>query len=353
MSEVSSSEQVIRRLYQITNDYKKGFSHQINELIRMGLDRFSLDIGILSKIDGNDYVVKYCVTPEDIPMQPGDRFDFDVTYCSITCAAQAPVALEHIGEDDQYGSHPAYKAFGLESYIGIPIRPNGELYGTLNFSSPTPYARQFHDIDIDAIQLMASWIEVELIRRKQERQLYLLNQELQLLADHDTLTNIPNRRGMYKQLHKGLNQINRKGGEGVLAIVDIDHFKKLNDTYGHQVGDEALIATAQAISASLRDYDFVARFGGEEFLLWLPDTCHAACAVASQRIMDNIAKISLTHEPITVSIGACHYMADDEATEAIESLIDTLISRADKALYQAKELGRNRLVNYSELAAVS
>ena len=348
MATPSSSEQVIRRLYQITNDYNKGFEHQVDALLRMGLDRFELDIGILSRIKQNIYIVKHCVTPADVPMQPGDQFDFNDTYCSITYSAQGPVALEHIGKDDELGSHPAYKAFGLESYIGIPIRLSGELYGTLNFSSPKPYPRKFRNIDIDALQLMASWIEVELIRREQEKQLNSLNQELRHLADYDSLTNIPNRRGMYKKLYKGLNQLTRMHGEGVLAIIDIDHFKKLNDTYGHQKGDEALVATAQKITDSLRDYDFAARFGGEEFLLWLPDTNQEECAAVCQRIMQNIAKISITPEPLTISIGACHFRFSSETPGEISKLLDDLINKADSALYQAKTQGRNRLISYTE-----
>lgn len=156
MTALSSSEQVIRRLYQVTQDYNKGFEHQIVELLKMGLERFGL-------------------------------------------------------------------------YIGVPIRPNGELYGTLNLSSPAPYPRKFHDFDIDALQLMASWIEVELIRREQEGLLNALNQELRLQADFDSLTRVPNRRGMYMHLHKGLNEIMRAHESATLAIIDIDHFKKLND----------------------------------------------------------------------------------------------------------------------------
>lgn len=74
---------------------------------------------------------------------PGDRFDLHATYCSITCSAKGPVALEHVGHDIKFAVHPAYKAFGLESYIGIPIHLKDRLYGTLNFSSPAQFPRKF------------------------------------------------------------------------------------------------------------------------------------------------------------------------------------------------------------------
>ncbi|WP_394128981.1 diguanylate cyclase domain-containing protein [Shewanella maritima] len=345
MTNQSSSEIVIRRLYQITQAHDKGFEHQVIELLSMGLERFELDIGILSQINGSDYTVKYCVTPEGVPLQPGDSFNFDDTYCSITCQAQGPVGIEHMGEDEVYAVHPAYKAFGLESYIGIPIRVNDELYGTLNFSSPTPYPRHFKDVDIDALQLMASWIEVELIRRKQEAQLKALNKDLHHLANYDSLTNIPNRRGMLRTLKKDFNRLNRCQGHGTLAMIDIDRFKQLNDQYGHQMGDKALLEIATCISSILRDYDLVARFGGEEFLLWLPDTNQTGAEHVCQRIMQDVAKIPLTGSPMTVSIGACFFHCQENLDTDIDKLIDELISQADTALYQAKAEGRNRTVH--------
>jgi GAF domain-containing protein len=154
MDMVNNSEKVIRRLYEITNSYDLGFEAQIEQLLKMGLERFNLDIGILSKINDKKYEVKYCVVPDEVELSSGVEFDFDTTYCHITCQANGPIALEHIGENDQYASHPAYESFGLESYIGMPIKLNGKLYGTLNFSSPAPYPRKFKDFVLYAFQLM-------------------------------------------------------------------------------------------------------------------------------------------------------------------------------------------------------
>ncbi|WP_076540134.1 sensor domain-containing diguanylate cyclase [Shewanella sp. UCD-KL21] len=353
MTNKSSSERVIRRLYQVTQEHNKGFEYQLIELLKMGLERFDLDIGILSKIDNSKYVVKYCVTPDEVPLKPEDSFDLDETYCSITCHAQAPVGIEYMGKDDALAVHPAYKAFGLESYIGIPIRLNGELYGTLNFSSPTPYPRTFRDVDIDALQLMASWVEVELIRREQEAQLKALNKELYHLANFDSLTNIPNRRGVYQTLHKDLNRLCRSQGKGTIALIDIDRFKLLNDSFGHQTGDDVLVAVAQKIAHSLRDYDLVARFGGEEFLIWLPDTNQAQSTIVCERIMGNIAAIAMTPEPITVSTGACHFNFDQYKADNMAQLIEDIIADADTVLYEAKAQGRNRLNSTTKIISAS
>ncbi|MBW8189882.1 sensor domain-containing diguanylate cyclase [Neiella marina] len=345
----SSSEAVIRRLYQITQDYKQGFDHQITELIRMGLTRFNLDIGILSHIEGKHYVIDHCVVPDGLELHQGDKFNFDSTYCAITCKAKAPVAIEHMGEDDRYASHPAYQEFGLESYIGIPICFEDEVYGTLNFSSAIPYSRKFADVDIDALQLMASWIEVELIRRKQEQQLEDLNRKLKFQAYYDSLTNIPNRRGMFQHMMKELKRLNRSNSKGSLSLLDIDFFKKVNDTYGHSVGDAVLKEVATKISDALREYDYVARLGGEEFVIWFPDADDSANLEACRRIMESIGTIEQLPEPLTVSIGSCQLDCKNCNTIDAAEVLAELLEKADQALYHAKAAGRNRLVRYEDI----
>lgn len=178
MSDVNVSQLVIRRLTEIMRAGNQGFDHQVTEILKLGLLRFNLDIGILSRIENNVYTVVNCVTPEGVEMKPGDTFDFDITYCEITCGADKPVALEHVGKDDKYGTHPAYSAFGLEAYIGVPIKVGGQLYGTLNYSSAMPIPRKFSEFDIDALMLMASWLERELLRQQQADTIQALQAKL-------------------------------------------------------------------------------------------------------------------------------------------------------------------------------
>jgi diguanylate cyclase (GGDEF)-like protein len=341
MTTINNSDRVIRRLYEITNNYDLGFDKQIQQLLQMGLERFNLDIAIISKIEGNQYVVKHCVVPDEVDLSSNIEFEFELTYCHITCKAKKPVAIEHIGKHDQYASHPAYEAFGLESYIGMPLRINGKLYGTLNFSSPNPYPRKFKDVDIDALQLMASWVEVEIIRRRQEKRLQELNLALEKKAYEDSLTELPNRRALFKHFNIEMNRITREQGEAALAIIDIDLFKSVNDKYGHQKGDEVLTSVAQSIKNDKRDYDFLARMGGEEFLLWLPNTTLAEANKICERIKNHVAQLSVIDKPITISTGITHFSTKNHQPIDIEHQIDQLIAEADDALYQAKDDGRN------------
>ncbi|NUW67282.1 sensor domain-containing diguanylate cyclase [Vibrio coralliilyticus] len=341
----SESEKVIRRLYQITNDYQKGFDIQITQLIMMGLERFNLDIGILSRIDGELYTVLYCVTSEGVELKPGDTFNYESTYCQITCSSFGPVSIEHMGESDEYAKHPAYEAFGLESYIGIPIFVDDEVFGTLNFSSASPYPRKFKDIDVDALKLMASWIEVELIRRKQEERLRKLNSQLEYQAYHDALTNVANRRCMFKTIHLDIERMKIANGKGSLAVIDIDNFKKVNDVYGHQIGDDVLKKTAQQLQACLSERDFIARFGGEEFVVWLPERTELERRQLIEELHQSANEILIDGEPVTVSIGVCEFdFGNESAIDNKKGALDQIILVADEALYQAKNQGRNRVV---------
>ena len=159
---ITTSETLVRQLYEITAHHDTGFPDKVRQLLAIGCDRLGLDIGILSNIVGNRYRVVHQVSPPSVPLEDGAEFDLPITYCSITLAADKPVGFEHVSRSEIY-NHPAYDSFALESYIGIPVKVANQTYGTLNFSSPYPRKRKFSDVDIDALKLMAVWIEGELV----------------------------------------------------------------------------------------------------------------------------------------------------------------------------------------------
>jgi len=125
-----------------------------------------------------------------------------------------------------------------------------------------------------------------------------------------------------------------------LALLDLDHFKQINDTYGHGVGDDALAAFGTTVRAVLRASDFVGRHGGEEFVVLLPETERAQALTVAEKVRSAVATITIpdVDRPITVSIGVAVF--PDDATEAA-----TLLRQADRALYLAKANGRNRIEN--------
>jgi diguanylate cyclase (GGDEF)-like protein len=150
------------------------------------------------------------------------------------------------------------------------------------------------------------------------------------MAYLDELTGIPNRRAA----REALPEVIRAGG-GSVCLVDLDHFKRVNDTYGHEEGDRILRAAAHILQASLRDEDLVARWGGEEFLLILPEAPPEGAAVVAERCRAALRTIE-ANAPVTASFGIAPLTTVDD--------IDVSLARADDALYDAKAAGRDCVV---------
>jgi diguanylate cyclase (GGDEF)-like protein len=164
-----------------------------------------------------------------------------------------------------------------------------------------------------------------------------LRDEFEHAASHDSLTNALLRRTVIEHCEQELERCRRHGRNMVLLMLDIDHFKTINDTHGHQMGDRVLIDFVNRITPLLRRSDQLGRFGGEEFVVLLPETSQEEALVVAERIRVRVELPSKDLPPITVSIGMTSNHPD-------EAQIDVLLARADKALYKAKEAGRNRIV---------
>jgi diguanylate cyclase len=160
------------------------------------------------------------------------------------------------------------------------------------------------------------------------------------LAREDPLTRSLNRRGMMEALGREMNRARRYGIPLCIALLDIDNFKQLNDKLGHQAGDGALVHLVTVIKATLRQMDVIARFGGEEFLLLLPNTGLDDAMHAVTRIQRELTRSIFMHEHqrvlVTFSAGAALVAAGESQ--------DSLIQRVDAALYRAKREGKNRVV---------
>jgi two-component system cell cycle response regulator len=157
---------------------------------------------------------------------------------------------------------------------------------------------------------------------------------LESLLREDALTGLSNRRAVLTQLAGMVSAARRHGHPLSIAILDLDHFKRINDSYGHKVGDDVLVAAAHAMGTHLRAEDQLGRLGGEEFLVLLPDTDSEAAGHVAEKLRAEVATAP-TSVPVTVSIGVATW--DGEAPE-------DLLHRADEALYAAKEAGRDRVL---------
>jgi len=184
-------------------------------------------------------------------------------------------------------------------------------------------------------------IKVHLRIKNLQDDLKRANTRLEELSNKDSLTNIYNRRYFIDLVDKELDRCRRYSSRLSFLMIDIDHFKNFNDTYGHLIGDMVLSEVAQLLQAGLRKTDSVARYGGEEFALLLPETdAKGARAVAERyRVQVQAHKFGSDEQPlrVTISIGISCYPSAGIDT------VDDLIRIADDALYQAKRNGRNRV----------
>ncbi len=174
----------------------------------------------------------------------------------------------------------------------------------------------------------------------QER-LLAAKEELRIQATQDALTKLANRRCVLEQLERDSDRCRREGQPLGVMMLDLDHFKSINDTYGHGGGDEVLKAAADRMQRSVRTYDTVGRFGGEEFLVVLPNTDRGDALVIAERIRTTISSM-----PICVDGQISHFSSSIGVAirEPGEEISDSeLMHEADMALYRSKESGRNRV----------
>ena len=168
----------------------------------------------------------------------------------------------------------------------------------------------------------------------------LIDEFSELLHTRDPLTGASNRTNLIENLQKEHELCKRKSLSCALIMIDLDHFKQVNDEFGHAVGDKVLIALVKCIKSHLREYDQLYRYGGEEFLVCLPQTELEGAKSFSERLRAGVAALKIEigndqHINVTGSFGVALINVDDDIEAAIE--------RADQAMYQAKKSGRNRV----------
>ncbi len=197
---------------------------------------------------------------------------------------------------------------------------------------------------------LAVWVSLHFLRLNRTLRLEVserkrLQENLERLANTDSLTGLPNRRAFMAQLQNELSRRKRYGHPLSLLMLDLDHFKQVNDQWGHGVGDEALRLFADSVQCCLRTQDMAGRLGGEEFAIVLPETSAEAAHPVAERVRARIEQI-----PVPTKNGRCNITVSIGLVEAgpMDDL-ESLLQRADQSLYAAKERGRNRIVSYADL----
>jgi diguanylate cyclase (GGDEF)-like protein len=226
---------------------------------------------------------------------------------------------------------------GMESLLVLPLICADEAIGAFTVASRRP--RVFGKDKREMLSVIASHVAVKL----QNAQMY---GRMEQMATTDGLTGLVNHRTFQERTLEMLARADRTRGCHTLLLTDIDHFKKVNDTYGHPVGDQVLRGVAQVVQSCVRKIDLAARYGGEEFAIVLEGTdLHGAMQLA-ERIRAEVQRQVFQSEKgtfsVTLSLGLATYPQDGKDKK-------TLIANADQALYHAKHSGRNRAIAFSSV----
>lgn len=216
--------------------------------------------------------------------------------------------------------------------INIPMIVKGRSIGALTMYHEAPFSLAMSEYQFLYVytSLIASIVERAYI-----------DMQSQLLAKTDALTGVANYRLLHETLGREISRADRKKNEFAIILIDIDNFKKVNDTYGHPAGNEVLKNLTTRISGIIRQGDLLARYGGEEFAIILPDTTRAGAIILAERIRQSTEKASVpTANAVisyTISLGVAMYQGLNPCQK------ESLITNADQALYESKRMGKNRV----------
>jgi diguanylate cyclase (GGDEF)-like protein len=246
---------------------------------------------------------------------------------------------------------PGYiPGLGTGSEADIPIRVEDDLVGVLVVESAKPYAFGLEDLNVFTAAANQAGVAIgraRLLRstRQQLTEIENLQTQLREQAIRDALTGLFNRRYMQETLPRELARARRDNNPLSIMIMDLDHFKRVNDTHGHRAGDHLLQALAELLIQHTRAGDIVCRYGGEDFVVIMPGAELSNCWQRGEQLRIDVAKLHVRYSGrdlnLTLSIGIAAYPDHGKTGEEI-------LIMADRALYQAKQSGRNRVVIYSD-----
>lgn len=234
---------------------------------------------------------------------------------------------------------PSERQYKTSSFISSPVGLGDRNIAVINFTDKVSGAN-FDKRDLELIRAITPQIAVAIDRAGLKERAG----EFEQLAVTDALTGLLNRRYIEERLLEEVKRSNRHGYPMSFLMLDVDHFKSYNDSFGHPAGDEALKLVASVIRDTLRGADVAARFGGEEFAILLPQTTDDEAAMIAERIRSNIENSQFQHRSVTVSIGVASCSSD-------LCSVPGLIKASDLALYDAKHKGRNRVRLFVEMDA--
>lgn len=320
----------LKALWQLATRRDLDESGRFHALLRQAAEALDMELAVFGALDGS-YTARYAhdtlgVLPE------GTVLPVDEAICREVYQNREPLFISDLAESS-YRNHPLLIESGLHAYAGVPVWAGDQVEGVLAFIRRQPMPALWPEADMAYMELVSGWMGYHL---EQVRQQQLLERH----ALSDSLTGLLNRRAAERRLDEELARARRHNEGYAIGMIDIDHFKAVNDRYGHAVGDEVLIATARRIESGLREDDWVARWGGEEFLVFLRNADLHESVFVLERLIAQVKAhpVATVVGPIRVTVSAGIGLPSGE-----DRSFHNAVEMADTCLYRAKANGRDRV----------
>lgn len=299
-----------------------------DRFVRLIQQIFTVEIGLVSLIDGHRQWYQACSGLS------ADEVLLEDTFCRHVLVDEQPMIVQDATRDPRFVAHPAVTGpEHIRFYAGVPLKTKvGSTVGTVCAIDRRP--RSFGRKDLDILQELAGAAMDRI--------------ELMQTAATDSLTEALTRRAFKREAEQLIAAALRHKHDLSCLVLDVDHFKNVNDTHGHAAGDEALKAVAAACRSSLRASDLFGRLGGEEFAIVLPHTSAEDAMITAEKLRGEIAARPISGTFGTLAVTASFGCA---ALSIVGRDIETLLAQADAAMYHAKQNGRNRCTAWSSLQA--
>ncbi len=314
----------VSRMIQTTLD-KEEVYRRLLDLIKQAIPFDNATLFLWNKQNGK--LVSVAQQGQFVDLIGGVHFDHGIGFSGWVAKQKRPILLSELHR----GRRPDDTIVG--SFMSVPLVVQGELIGVLNLSHSR--SKTFTEDHLRLLTLIAGQAAATIQR-------LLHYDDMRRLAITDDLTNIYNRRHFLERMQGEVDRARRYGLPFSVMFIDIDNFKDLNDSYGHQVGDKILTELATILKHWARSSDIVARYGGEEFVVLLPMTDNTRSITAAERFRSRVQRHTFyRRKKLTVSCGVASFPTDGDN-------IDQLLGRVDEALYMAKKTGRNRVCSFSD-----
>jgi len=312
----------LKTINEITK--RLNLSLQLNDVFQLADREFLQVFGadyccILLKDSTRQHLVVKASNAEELV---DEKFDVNYGFAGVICRSKEPVIIS----DYQFDKHVDSKLMKIteaKSLIGAPIIVNSETTGAVLLVHRQPHYFSFDNFKL--LQVLSGHVGLAVTNA-------ILHAEMRKMIITDQLTGLYVRYYLYEQIQV----LQRKDACGSMIVFDIDDFKQVNDTYGHQIGDQVLIQVSDIVKRSIRDSDIAARWGGEEFAVYLPMMDIKQAHNVADRIRQLVS--DETNPPITISCGIADWRRDDSKVSQ-----DHLFHGADMALFEAKKAGKNQI----------